>query len=114
MTHFEVSTEHCSKEFNKQLKESLNSAKESFKALKDKKCLGSEMTGWFDWPRLGGFNLLKELKKWQNNFYTPYDCVLVIGIGGSYAGAKALADIYEHKFSSELLMQGKELKTKSL
>ena len=77
-------------------------APEAMKALnsiKNKTCPGSEFTGWFDWPSLYGFNLAKEIQNWRDRLDVDFDLIVVIGIGGSYLGTRAVSDITTHTFS---------------
>lgn len=74
-------------------------ALEALHSLKTKQCTGREWTGWFNWPKERGLALAHEIRTWQNSFKEPYDLVVVIGIGGSYLGAKAVADLTSHSFA---------------
>lgn len=49
---------------------------------------------WFDWPEKGGFELLEELKQKTEEIDFFYDLVVVLGIGGSYLGTKAINDLF--------------------
>ncbi|MDD9952507.1 MAG: glucose-6-phosphate isomerase [Zetaproteobacteria bacterium] len=49
-------------------------------------------TGWFDAPRKNGFNEGKFIQSWAKEVDVHYDCVVVCGIGGSFAGTKAVDD----------------------
>lgn len=57
------------------------------KLLNTKKCLGSEMLGWMDLNM--DLNLIRSVAK---SIRDSADCILVIGIGGSYLGAKMAID----------------------
>ena len=52
--------------------------------LKSKSCVGSEMLGWQDLSAD-----LEYIKNITEDINSKSDCVLIIGIGGSYMGAKA-------------------------
>ena len=114
MTHLEVSTAHLTKEFKKEVDDNLASALSAHQTLCEKTCLGQEMTGWYNWPEKGGFKLLSELEDWRKDFFQSYDCIVVVGIGGSYAGTRALAQVLEHTYSPWLLMQGRTLASKPI
>ena len=66
--------------------------------LISKECKGSEWTGWFDGPSLGGRALVHEIKAWQREIKVSFDTVLVIGIGGSYLGTRAVQTALGHEY----------------
>lgn len=68
-------------------------------SLKDKTCLGAEFTGWFDWPRTRGQTLAKDIKAHLAKLDVYFDTVLVVGIGGSYLGCRAVVDALSHPFA---------------
>lgn len=55
-----------------------------------KRCKGAEFTGWFDLPKNFGFKLADSIKTSLKTIDVDYDAVLVIGIGGSYLGVRAV------------------------
>jgi len=60
---------------------------DSDRLLKDKKCQGNEMLGWQSLnPDLSNIN------KVADHIMSSSDCVIVIGIGGSYLGSKMAID----------------------
>jgi glucose-6-phosphate isomerase len=68
--------------------------------LRQKTCVGAEFTGWFDWPTQHGFALAQDIKQWQKTLSVDYDLVVVIGIGGSYLGTRAVSDLMTHTFAA--------------
>ena len=74
-------------------------ALKSLDALRAKTCTGSEWTGWFDWPKNHGFKLAEDIKVWKASLHYDYDLIVVIGIGGSYLGARAISDIASHTYA---------------
>lgn len=68
--------------------------------LRRKACVGSEWTGWFDWPRERGFALAKEITDYTASLDVYCDTVLTIGIGGSYLGTRAVADALSHPYAA--------------
>ena len=70
--------------------------------LRNKTCHGAEWTGWYDWPRTKGFTLNQEVAAYINSLDVYYDLVLVIGIGGSYLGCRAVADALTHSHQGQL------------
>lgn len=83
--------------------ELIETAIQSLLMLKEKNCPGQEWTGWLDWPQSHGFQLISQITEWKNNLHLDWDCVVVCGIGGSFAGAKAVDDIHRHGFLSHSL-----------
>lgn len=79
----------------------------ALKSLRLKTCIGKEWTGWFNWPKEQGFKLADDIHAWKRSFTEDYDLIVVIGIGGSYLGAKAASDISSHSFAPEFSSGGK-------
>lgn len=75
-------------------------ATQSLLTLKEKNCPGREWTGWVDWPENKGFQLLSHIIEWKNDLHQDWDCVVVCGIGGSFAGTKAVDDAFRHTYLS--------------
>ncbi len=71
--------------------------------IKEKTCVGAEYTGWWDWPEQKGFEELTLIREEISKIDVYFDLVLVIGIGGSYAGTKAIAEALRHQYSDRLL-----------
>lgn len=80
----------------------------ALQSLREKTCQGAEFTGWLDGPRLSGITSLAEIKAWQKNLAIHYDCVVVCGIGGSFAGTKAVNQALNHSFADFLPDKGKK------
>ncbi len=76
--------------------------------LRDGKCAGSEFIGWFDWPRQKGLALAKEVTQYATGLDVYSDTVLVVGIGGSYLGCRAVADALSHSYAPFLGKSGKK------
>jgi glucose-6-phosphate isomerase len=62
------------------------------KMLHDKTGLGNEFLGWVDLPKNIGSDELSRMQQFANNFSKTIDYLVVIGIGGSYLGAKAVLE----------------------
>lgn len=73
-------------------------AKEQLQKLQDKTCLGSEWTGWYNWPANHGYKLEKEIQAYVDGLDVNYDLVLIVGIGGSYLGARAVTEALLHSY----------------
>ena len=79
----------------------LAKARQSLENLKEKKCLGSEWTGWWNYPQEKGYSLVDEILNWKKNLGVDYDCVVVIGIGGSYLGTRTVYRALNNAYSSK-------------
>jgi glucose-6-phosphate isomerase len=80
----------------------LGAAAKALDALRDKRCQGSEWTGWFDWPRQRGSDVKRAVKDLAQGLDVYHDLVLVIGIGGSYLGTRAVSDALSHTHAALL------------
>lgn len=68
------------------------SAQDHLERLRKKTCEGREWTGWFDYPKTRGRESLAEIEAWSKSLDLDYDTIVVIGIGGSYLGTRAVAE----------------------
>ena len=82
------------------------SAQAALKQLTDKTCRGSEFTGWVDWPKRAGFAELAAIDHLVKERKGIYDLIVVIGIGGSYLGTRAVADGLTHNYQG-MMPKGK-------
>ncbi|MFC2097292.1 glucose-6-phosphate isomerase [Bacteroidota bacterium] len=64
--------------------------KENIKTLHNKSGKGNEFLGWLDTNSYMHPEKIKEIKSLATTFYNKTDYIVVIGIGGSYLGAKAV------------------------
>ncbi|MBC7661286.1 MAG: glucose-6-phosphate isomerase [Chitinophagaceae bacterium] len=71
---------------------------EHLEALREKSCLGAEFTGWWDYPQQHGFALEQEIQTYIRDLDVTYDLVLVVGIGGSYLGTRAVTEALLHSY----------------
>lgn len=67
-----------------------------------------EFTGWFDWPKNKGFDLAQKIKSFKANLNVPYDTVVVIGIGGSYLGTRAIHEVVAHSHLDVVVSKSNE------
>jgi len=70
----------------------LADAQQALASLKNGDCVGAAWTGWFDFPKKAGFALADEVQAYQRGLDFEYDVVVVVGIGGSYLGTRAVAE----------------------
>ena len=61
---------------------------------------GGEMTGWLDLPVKTPEKILADCKMIANRWLGTMDVVVVIGIGGSFLGAKCALEAFSHSFAS--------------
>lgn len=70
------------------------------KMLHEKTGLGSEFLGWIDLPHDYDKKELKTIKKAAKKIQSDSDVLVVIGIGGSYLGARAVIECLGHSFKN--------------
>ena len=75
---------------------------EQLGALQDKTCVDSELTGWYDFPKEKGFTLSDKITDFKQQLEIAYDLVVIIGIGGSYLGARAAIEALQHNYAQLL------------
>ena len=69
--------------------------------LENKNGLGSEFLGWMDVPDSLDEATLKDIEETAAGMRASADAVIVIGIGGSYLGAKAAIEFLAPEFAGE-------------
>jgi glucose-6-phosphate isomerase len=74
-------------------------ALEGLRALQGGTCRGGEFTGWYHWPKNHGLDLGNQVQNFVNHLDTYCDTVVVIGIGGSYLGTRAVSDALSHAYA---------------
>ena len=72
---------------------------ECLDALRTGRSAGGEWTGWFDYPARRGWPVLDSVEQFVRKNDTFFDLVIVTGIGGSYAGARAVSEALSHAFA---------------
>jgi glucose-6-phosphate isomerase len=70
------------------------------RALHDKSGKGNDFLGWVNLPNELSEELLSDIEKTASNLRQKSDFVVVIGIGGSYLGSKAVIDALSHSFQA--------------
>lgn len=70
--------------------------------LHQKKGAGSEYTGWVDWPLAYDREEFSRIKQAAAKIISQSEVLLVIGIGGSYLGAKSALEMLTHTFYNQL------------
>ncbi|MFH2144064.1 MAG: glucose-6-phosphate isomerase [Bacteroidota bacterium] len=69
------------------------------KNLHDKTGKGNDFLGWLDLPSGTDIADIKKIEKIAGDFQDKAEILVVIGIGGSYLGAKAIIDALSNNFS---------------
>ncbi|MGX7109429.1 glucose-6-phosphate isomerase [Facklamia miroungae] len=73
-------------------------AKIALHNLKEKEGVGAEFTDWVDWPKDFLQSEIERINQTAQKIRENSDVLVVIGIGGSYLGAKAAIDFLNHSF----------------
>lgn len=79
------------------------------KALVNKTCKGNDFLGWIDLPNEIDDNLLTDINNLAATIRAKAEILVVVGIGGSYLGARAVIEALKHNFDMLLPKQGKPL-----
>lgn len=75
-----------------------DNVKNAHEMLHGKSGAGSAFTGWVDLPLNHDKEELKRIKDVSQNIRSESEAFIVIGIGGSYLGAKAVIEALSHSF----------------
>lgn len=90
----------------------LDSYKEKMESALNTLSLKESMLDWFDFETTVSNEELQKIKTYANYIKENFDTMIVIGIGGSYLGAKAIIDIFSPYFKKsdiEILYAGNNL-----
>ena len=82
------------------LKKAKADAAEAFDTLVSGGGAGGHMTGWLDLPVSMSDTLISDCRMIANRWLGTLDVVVVIGIGGSFLGAKCALEAFSHSFAS--------------
>lgn len=77
----------------------LNQSVEKIKQLENKTGKGNDFLGWVNLPSSITDLEIKEIENTVNQLKSRVDLIVVVGIGGSYLGAKAVIDALSDSFS---------------
>ncbi len=72
------------------------------KTLHEKSGLGNDFLGWVDLPENYDKDEFERIKKAAEKIKKNSDALVVIGIGGSYLGAKMVIEMLSHSFSNSV------------
>lgn len=84
------------------LTEMIEKVKDAHYTLHEKTGPGHEFLGWLDLPKTYDKNEFEKIKSTAEKIKEQSDILLVIGIGGSYIGARAAIEMLTHSFFNEL------------
>jgi glucose-6-phosphate isomerase len=98
MSYIKLNTRFLGEALEQQTAALQKSAQEHLKRLNDKSCVGAEWTGWYDYPKTRGFEQEENIRQFVQKLDVTYDLVLVIGIGGSYLGTRAVTEALLHSY----------------
>jgi glucose-6-phosphate isomerase len=73
--------------------------KDQLKKLYSKSGEGNDFLGWIDLPSKFSEELISEIEKTSEKIRKDLDILVVVGIGGSYLGSKAIIDALSHNFT---------------
>ena len=75
---------------------------QAHKMIHEKTGLGNDFLGWVDLPKNYNKDEFARIKKAAEKVKSDSDVLLVIGIGGSYLGARAVIDSLSHSFYNSM------------
>ena len=78
-----------------------NQTKQALKDLVNKTGLGNDFTGWVNYPLEIQEKEIADICATANKIRSQSECLVVIGIGGSYLGAKAAIEMFTPYFYDE-------------
>jgi len=84
------------------LKQYEDIVKEKHELLHSKQGLGNDFLGWINLPQNCDKEEFEKIKKCSKKIQEDSDILVVIGIGGSYLGARAVIDCLSHNFKNDL------------
>ncbi len=107
-----INTESAKSFLNQsEITKALNSGIKQLQKLKEKTGKGNDFLGWMDLPNQISDSEIQKILKVSKDFQ-QFETVVVIGIGGSYLGSKAIIDLFKPYFkktTTEILFAGQNL-----
>lgn len=83
------------------LSEYIKKAESCHKTLIEKTGVGNEYTGWLDLPKRTDEEFINKIEKTSKKLQSFSQVLIVIGIGGSYLGAKAIIEALQNPYKKE-------------
>lgn len=94
--------EHCHSLKNRSLTYLRDFVKVAHHTIHEKTGAGSDFLGWVDLPTDYDKEEFARIKKCAEKIQNDSDVLLVVGIGGSYLGARAAIEMLNHSFYNVL------------
>ncbi len=73
----------------------------SYETLLSKRGVGNELLGWMDVPSIASLKTMRAIQKTANLIKQKSEYVVVVGIGGSYLGARAVIEALSPSFQRD-------------
>ena len=83
---------------NAELQQHQASIEKAYQTLLNKSGKGNDFLGWLDLPEETDEVLLNQIQSCANRLERQSEIVVVIGIGGSYLGARAVIEALQHSY----------------
>ncbi|MBE9912316.1 glucose-6-phosphate isomerase [Enterococcus mundtii] len=80
-------------------------AKDASKLLRSGKGPGGENIGWLELPKKYNEDEFERIKATAKKIRKQAEILVVVGIGGSYLGSKAVIDFLKHNFSNKVVSE---------
>lgn len=77
-----------------------NQLEKAFHRLINRIGKGNDFLGWLDLPNIENSNLIQDIKKCADRLQKQSQFVVVVGIGGSYLGSRAVIEALQNPFKS--------------
>lgn len=90
---------------DRELQETVTEAQKAQKELLGRKGAGADYLGWITLPSDIPESLISDIEKTAQKIRNEGDALIVIGIGGSYLGAKAAVSAINGPYANELAIQ---------
>lgn len=106
MTYVTVNDEYTKSFIGQNTLEQLNDQiQQAHEQLHTKTGVGNEYLGWLDYPHTLDKNEFEKIKRVAEQVQNHSDVMVVIGVGGSYLGARAVIELLSHAFYNSLPKQ---------
>lgn len=116
MSYIKLNFEYLKQFLNQDVSVLKQKAEESLNNLHQKQGKGNDYMGWVSLPFDYDKNEFEQILKLRNEIQQNADCLVVIGIGGSYLGAKAAIDYLQSKSEQkvEVIFMGNDISSYQL
>lgn len=116
MSYIKLNFEYLKQFLSKDVSVLKEKAEEALRNLHNKQGKGNDYMGWVSLPYDYNKNEFEQIIQIKNEIQENADCLVVIGIGGSYLGAKAAIDFLQSKNESkvEIIFMGNDISSYQL